>query len=766
MTTTSQAIPARGRRCGSGRGAAVAVLALAALIAGGARAQSVPLIGDICVSTTVTSQIYKYWQEETGWMGVAAGALNATQSAYIAAVTTDLPNSQLLYASEIANETNFLVRNHGGPGAWMYARVYATLPYNAGHLADLDAGSGPLPLSTDVMRIYSGVSGDCGLIRVWDLAMTAGRTYRFRFCTSRPGDDVRLDVLLTGGLNGWLSRDDALLEHAAYDTSANIPTFDYVATTTATHAIVVFNNTVSTQGGRYTVRVEEVTPPTQPDLVVSRIEPGTATAGQAVTATITVRNQGATGAGASHSRLLLNGATSCASIATPPIIAGGQTSVTCYLGALAAGTYTLQAVADAALEVNEGTNEGNNTASRTLYVDATPLPNLAVESIEPLQAAIGQVVRANVVVRNQGGAAAGASHTTLVVDGTGAYSMTTTPALAAGAAVTQTFDVGPFASIGTHELAACADARGEVTESDESNCSTEELDIRGPDLCVVGIAPDAASSGTAVTVAIQIRNQGLTAANASLASLAVDGLAVTTQIATPQIAAGQTVTVTHSLGSLRWRTYQLTAVADVGLSVTESDDGNNARTEPLVVTPPLWVSVLPDGTGDFATIQAAIDTVLTGATIELPGGVYTGPGNRDLDFRGKTLTIVHDPLNETAPAVIDCQGSYSNQHRGFDFHTNETNAAVVRGLTIRNGYSTGGGGGIRCSNASPTIEACTILNNLTEPANGAASTATTRRRASSPASSPTTSPPAARSTRSTRGGAGSTAAAPPATPPP
>ncbi|MCK4414565.1 MAG: hypothetical protein KAY32_13585 [Candidatus Eisenbacteria sp.] len=40
--------------------------------------------------------------------------------------------------------------------------------------------------------------------------------------------------------------------------------------------------------------------------------------------------------------------------------------------------------------------------------------------------------------------------------------------------------------------------------------------------------------------------------------------------------------------------------------------------------------VLPDGTGDFPTIQAAIDAALDGDEILLADGTFTGDGNRDL----------------------------------------------------------------------------------------------------------------------------------------
>ena len=49
--------------------------------------------------------------------------------------------------------------------------------------------------------------------------------------------------------------------------------------------------------------------------------------------------------------------------------------------------------------------------------------------------------------------------------------------------------------------------------------------------------------------------------------------------------------------------------------------------------------VKPDGTGDFPTIQAAIDAAYHGDVIELTDGVFTGDGNRDLWNRDRYLVF-------------------------------------------------------------------------------------------------------------------------------
>jgi predicted outer membrane repeat protein len=129
--------------------------------------------------------------------------------------------------------------------------------------------------------------------------------------------------------------------------------------------------------------------------------------------------------------------------------------------------------------------------------------------------------------------------------------------------------------------------------------------------------------------------------------------------------------------------------------------------------------VQPDGRGPYPTIQAAVDAAAPGDLIRLVDGVYSGPGNRDVDLRGKAVHIVAAG-DDPAACVIDCTGGDREAlHRGFLFRSGEGSNSGLRGLTLRHGRVTGGpgegaGGAVLCRAASPSIERCVFEFNRAE----------------------------------------------------
>jgi hypothetical protein len=131
----------------------------------------------------------------------------------------------------------------------------------------------------------------------------------------------------------------------------------------------------------------------------------------------------------------------------------------------------------------------------------------------------------------------------------------------------------------------------------------------------------------------------------------------------------------------------------------------------------LAVLVEPDGTGDYPTIQAAIDASEDYTVIELADGTFTGPGNRNINFRGKRLVVTSRSRNAEA-CVIDAQASESDPARVVVFLSGEEPSTRLEYVTITGGYLPEDpgwqqtiGAGIYIKQASPSITGCIVTGN-------------------------------------------------------
>jgi len=109
----------------------------------------------------------------------------------------------------------------------------------------------------------------------------------------------------------------------------------------------------------------------------------------------------------------------------------------------------------------------------------------------------------------------------------------------------------------------------------------------------------------------------------------------------------------------------------------------------------------------YSTVQAAIDgTTVPGTRIILRDGIYKSTGNRDINFKGKAISL----LSENGPenCMIDCEGPETGYHRAFVFNQLEDHRTIIDGITIIGAYINHGTA-IKCEYGSPVIRNCRIM---------------------------------------------------------
>ncbi|MBU8932719.1 MAG: right-handed parallel beta-helix repeat-containing protein [candidate division Zixibacteria bacterium] len=108
------------------------------------------------------------------------------------------------------------------------------------------------------------------------------------------------------------------------------------------------------------------------------------------------------------------------------------------------------------------------------------------------------------------------------------------------------------------------------------------------------------------------------------------------------------------------------------------------------------------------TIQAAIDWAQNYDTVLVADGVFTGPGNYDIDFHGKPLTVMSE--NGPESTTIDCEGSAGSPRLAFILQSGEDTTSIIQGFTITGAWSDDpyGEGAVNAVGASVSVRDCII----------------------------------------------------------
>ncbi|MFH1143220.1 MAG: hypothetical protein V1774_01590 [Candidatus Eisenbacteria bacterium] len=117
--------------------------------------------------------------------------------------------------------------------------------------------------------------------------------------------------------------------------------------------------------------------------------------------------------------------------------------------------------------------------------------------------------------------------------------------------------------------------------------------------------------------------------------------------------------------------------------------------------------VRPDGSGDYPTIQEAVDAASAGDFIELAAGTFTGPGNRGIQVPDLEITIRSEGGNPDQ-CIIDCEDAA----QGFYIQASDA-GTVLQGFTVTRGHTNETGGGMHISGGlvGATVADCVFLRN-------------------------------------------------------
>jgi hypothetical protein len=121
---------------------------------------------------------------------------------------------------------------------------------------------------------------------------------------------------------------------------------------------------------------------------------------------------------------------------------------------------------------------------------------------------------------------------------------------------------------------------------------------------------------------------------------------------------------------------------------------------------------------DHPYIQAAVDAAADGDEIVLAPGTHGGFGNRDIDLRGKAITVRStDPADPAVVAATVVDGLLAA--RLFHLHGGETLATTIDGLTIVHGFAAKGAAVLIEDGSSATLRRCVLGGHVAGASGGA-----------------------------------------------
>lgn len=207
------------------------------------------LTSGICEERAGWPWDFSFLQSESNWAAVALSPGEGDSKSLSVHSQCDGKGTTLAYSHASATCLVVADFNHGAFN-WYYPRVMLNSPEVPWTIA-WHSGTSLFMPDAVVEGALGGTSGECGLVRAWDLWLTAGSTYQIGF-TRGGSADVHLALFKNPGTSVyWADRSMAVAEWGA---SGN---YLYTAPATDDYGLVVFADKRGA-GGTYSIRVSNV----------------------------------------------------------------------------------------------------------------------------------------------------------------------------------------------------------------------------------------------------------------------------------------------------------------------------------------------------------------------------------------------------------------------------------------------------------------------------------------------------------------------------
>jgi hypothetical protein len=188
-------------------------------------------------------------QSASCWSVIAVGeATGDTRDLGIHTICGGGASDSMLAHSGVASGTDLIVGdfNHRTRGLY-YPRTAGSF---MNFIIEQDGDRSPLAVPASISGSVGGVDSTCGLADIWDLNLTAGRTYKFTLRRTGGTADIRTALFRSYANHRWLARQEAILQVSATGVGF------WPATVTDIYGLVVFNNSKDSASGSYTLTVE------------------------------------------------------------------------------------------------------------------------------------------------------------------------------------------------------------------------------------------------------------------------------------------------------------------------------------------------------------------------------------------------------------------------------------------------------------------------------------------------------------------------------